>query len=408
MDYDSDIVICGGGLNGCTLALALSQAGMTVTIVDRLAAETRADPAFDGRSYALALASTRALGALGLWEGLAPTAGPILEVKASDGRAGEGPSPNFLHFHQADLGEGPLGHLVEDRHLRPALLAAISQAAGVTHLPEDEVTRQEATPGGVTVTLASGKNISARLLVGADGKFSATAGRAGIGYEVTDYDQDALVCAVAHEKPHQGIAHQFFMPGGPLAILPLAGNRSAIVWSEQRAKAQQLVAADDETFLQALRPCFGSFLGEISLAGQRSSYPLTRRIAKRTTGVRLVLVGDAAQSVHPIAGQGLNQGLRDVATLAQVLAEAKRRGEDIGAWDVLDRHRQWRSFDRSTLSLATDGFNRLFSNDNPLLRLGRDLGLAAAGALPGLRLKLMSEAAGLSGELPRLLQGRSV
>ena len=221
-----------------------------------------------------------------------------------------------------------------------------------------------------------------------------------------EYGQTALVCAVNHARPHEGIAHQFFMPAGPLAILPLPGNRASIVWSERTAKAEELAKGDDAAFLSALRPAFGDFLGEISLAGARGSYPLNLTMAKSTVADRVALIGDAAQGVHPIAGQGLNQGLRDVGTLAQVLADARRRGEDIGSPLVLERYRAWRSFDRAALALATDTFNRLFSNDNPLLRLGRDLGMAAVTAAPGLRRRFMREAAGLTGDVPRLLQGQ--
>jgi 2-octaprenyl-6-methoxyphenol hydroxylase len=213
---------------------------------------------------------------------------------------------------------------------------------------------------------------------------------------------------VAHEKPHGGVAHQFFMPGGPLAILPLTGNRASIVWSERRALAERIAALDDAGFLEALRPRFGDFLGQISLAGDRYSYPLALSMAAAIVRPRLALVGDAAQAVHPIAGQGLNQGLRDVATLAEVLAEARRRGEDIGAAQVLERHRRWRSFDRVALAAATDGFNRLFSNDNPLLRAGRDLGMGLVGRLPGLQRRFIREAAGLTGDVPRLLQGEAL
>ena len=223
-----------------------------------------------------------------------------------------------------------------------------------------------------------------------------------------DYGQTALVAAIAHEKPHEGIAHQFFMPPGPLAILPLPGNRSSIVWSERHADAKRLMAADDAAFLDHLRPRFGDFLGEISLAGQRYAYPLNLTIANAFVAERLALVGDAAHGVHPIAGQGLNLGLRDVGALAEVLAEAKRRGEDIAAADVLARYQSWRRFDTAALALATDGVNRLFSNDNPALRLVRDIGMGAVSAVPALRRAFMREAAGLTGDVPRLLQGRAL
>ncbi|NBC96921.1 MAG: 2-octaprenyl-6-methoxyphenyl hydroxylase [Deinococcus-Thermus bacterium] len=405
MGFDSDIVIVGGGLNGAALALACAKGGLASVVVDRLPAEVRSADRFDGRSYALSAASRRLLSALGLWDGLAADAQPMLEIKASDGRPGEGAAPFFLHFDHAELEEGPMGWMVEDRHLRRALLAAMEAEPLVDHRPGETVVAQDVAAHRVDVHLESGARIGAPLLVGADGKASGTAVRAGIGRTGRNYGQTALVCAVAHEMPHHGCAHQFFMPGGPLAILPLTGNRASIVWSERRALAQHVASLDDAGFLAALRPRFGDFLGAVELAGDRYSYPLALSLATRITGTRLALVGDAAQAVHPIAGQGLNQGLRDVGTLAEVLAAAHRRGEDVGSAPVLERHRRWRSFDRATLALATDGFNRLFSNDNPLLRLGRDLGMGAIGRLPGLRRRFMREAAGLSGDVPRLLRG---
>mgnify|MGYP006274078403 FL=1 len=408
MAQDSDIVIVGGGLNGSALALACARAGLTVTVVDRLTVDTRAEAGFDGRSYALALASQRLLSALGLWGELAPQAQPILDIKASDGRPGEGAAPFFLHFDHAEIEEGPMGFMVEDRFLRRALLAAIEAEAHITHRPGETVVAQEVDGAGARVRLASGAELSAALLVGADGKASGVAERAGIRRTGWDYGQTALVCAVEHDRPHAGCAHQFFMPGGPLAILPLKGNRSSIVWSEKRGLAEHIAALDDAGFLAELRPRFGDFLGDIRLAGDRYSYPLGLSLADRIVAERLALVGDAAQSIHPIAGQGLNQGLRDVAALAEVLAGALRRGEDIGAAPVLERHRQWRSFDRASLALATDAFNRLFSNDNPILRLGRDLGMGVVSHLPGLRRRFIREAAGLTGDVPRLLQGQPI
>ena len=229
--------------------------------------------------------------------------------------------------------------------------------------------------------------------------------RAGIKRTGWGYGQTAVVCAVKHEKPHGGIAHQFFMPGGPLAILPLTKDRSSIVWSETDAKAQALIAMSDDDFLAALRPAFGSFLGEISLIGARFSYPLGLTLANSFIADRMALIGDAAHGVHPIAGQGLNAGLRDVAALADVLERARARGEDIGGAQALGRYQQWRRFDTATLALATDTFNRLFSNDNPLLRAARDIGMGLVNSAPGLRRGFIREAAGLTGDLPRLMRG---
>jgi 2-octaprenyl-6-methoxyphenol hydroxylase len=405
MTYDSDILIVGGGLNGPLLALALARSGLTSTVIDAQPAERMAASGFDGRSYALALASVRLLRRLGLWDKLQDDAQPMLEIKVSDGRAGEGPlSPFHLHFDHAEIEEGPMGHMVEDRHLRQAVLAAIADHPLITRCNEETVVAQDIDAQGVTLTLASGKTLAGRVLVGADGRRSGTAERAGITRTGWDYGQTAMVCAIEHDLPHHGIAHQFFMPPGPLAILPLRGNRSSIVWSETHDNAAAFNALPEADYLAMLRPRFGDFLGEIRLAGARYTYPLNLTLANSFVAQRLALVGDAAHGVHPIAGQGLNAGLRDIAALAQVMSEARQRGEDIASELVLERYQQWRRFDTATLALATDLTNRLFASDNPLLRLGRDIGMGVVNALPGLRRGFIREAAGLTGDLPDLMR----
>lgn len=404
---DADILIVGGGLNGPCLALACAQAGMSSVVLDALPAVTRSDVGFDGRAYALALASVRMLRALGIWDEVGEFAQPILEIKASDGRAGEGAGPFFLHFDHAEIEEGPMGHMLEDRYLRRALLAAIEAEPLITHRASARVLSQD-TSSLAAVTLEGGEVLRGRLLIGADGRRSGVAERAGIKRTGWGYGQTALVCAVNHELPHNGIAHQFFMPGGPLAILPLPGNQSSIVWSESEPRAGALARASDDDFMTALRPVFGSFLGDISLSGQRFSYPLTLSLAQGFVAERLALVGDAAHGVHPISGQGLNLGLRDVCALAEVLADAKRRGEDFSRRDVLDRYQQWRRFDTAGTAITTDTVNRLFSNDNPILRSLRDVGMGVVNSIPDLRRRLIREAAGLNGDLPRLMQGRAL
>ncbi len=408
MKNASDILIVGGGLNGPALALALAQTGHSVTVVDSLTPDKLADEGFDGRGYALALASQRLLQQTGVWQHVGDNAQPMLEIKVTDGHAGHGPSPFFIHFDHAELEEGPMGYMVEDRFLRRAFLEAMEDAPGITLVSGRTVTAQAPDQTGVTVTLDDGGELRGQILVGSDGRRSGTAQRAGIKRTGWDYGQTALVCAIDHEKPHHGIAHQFFMPPGPLAILPLPGNRSSIVWSERTETAKAIHALGDAEYIQALRPRFGDFLGEISLAGKRFTYPLNLTIANSFIGDRLALVGDAAHGMHPIAGQGLNAGLRDVGALAEVITEATRRGEDIGSPLVMERYQQWRRFDTASLAAATDVFNRLFSNDNPLLRLGRDIGMGVAGTIPGLRRNFVREAAGLTGDLPRLLKGRAI
>ncbi|MHC9236097.1 FAD-dependent monooxygenase [Pseudooceanicola sp. 502str34] len=404
MEHDADILITGGGLNGPALALALVRAGFRVTLVDALPAQAQGADDFDGRSYALALASVRLLTAIGVWDKVGDKAQPMLDIKVTDGRAGEGPAPFWMHFDHREIEEGPMGQMLEDRYLRRAFAEAMEAAPGLTVLHGETVIAQDPGVDGVTVTLASGQSLSAKLLVGCDGRSSGTAARAGIKRTGWDYGQTALVCAIAHELPHEGVAHQFFMPPGPLAILPLPGNRSSIVWSERHGAAKAINALTDEDYLAVLRPRFGDFLGQISLAGKRFSYPLGLSLAQSFIAPRVALIGDAAHGMHPIAGQGLNAGLRDIGALAQVLDEAQQRGEDIGAETVLMRYQEWRRFDTATLAMATDLSNRLFSNDNPLLRLARDAGMGAINALPPLRRGFIREAAGLTGELPALMR----
>lgn len=409
MEHDADILIVGGGLNGPALGVALAQGGLRVAVIDARPAPARAEAGFDGRAYALAIASKRLLAVTGVWARLGEAVQPILKVKASDGRAGEGPAPFFLTFDAADLEEGPMGFMVEDRHLYAAFLATMAETPGLTLLSGETVVAQEVGVQGVTVTLASGRVLRGRVLIGCDGRSSGVAARAGVRRQGWGYGQTALVTAVHHEQDHQGVAQQYFMPAGPLAILPLAGgHHSSIVWSETDAAAAAIQGLDDAGYLAALRPRFGDFLGDIALAGARFTYPLSLTLAERFVLPRIALVGDAAHGVHPIAGQGLNLGLRDVGALAEVLILAARRGEDIGAIDVLERYERWRRFDSTTLALGMDGVNKLFSNDNPLLRLGRDLGLGVVNALPGVKRHFMRQAAGLQGELPKLLAGQVI
>jgi 2-octaprenyl-6-methoxyphenol hydroxylase len=402
-----DCIIVGGGLTGPALALALAGAGMRVAIIDARPASLRGEAGFDGRAYSLALASTRALSAIGVWPALTDDAQPILRIEA--GEPAKGGAASLLSFDAADLEDGPMGHMVEDRHLYRAFLAAMDASPGVTHLPGRQVTAQTVRPGRVAVTLSDGQTLDARLLVGCDGRTSGTASRAGIRRTGWDYGQTALVTALRHETHHDGVARQVFLRGGPLAMLPLKGGHlSSIVWSEDRARAEAIHALPDDAYLAAQPPVLSDHLGKFRLAGARFSYPLSLSLAEHFVADRLALVGDAAHGVHPVAGQGLNLGLRDMAALAEVLVDAARRGEDIGAPDVLMRYQRWRRSDATLLALGMDAVNRLFSNANPLLRAARGLGVAAVQQAPSLRRAFQREAAGVAGDLPRLLAGRSL
>ena len=407
MNQDHDVIIAGGGLNGPALALALAGAGLNVTVVDARPARARAHADFDGRSYALALASQRLMSMLGLWPQLAAHAQPMQAIRTSDGVPPAGQVPFFLGFEQGELDEGPMGFMIEDRHLYAAFLSAMEQAAPrIRLISATSVVDQQVTPEGVRVTLSDGRLLQARLLVGCDGRASPTAERAGIRRVGWGYGQTALVNALQLEGDHGGIAHQIFLPTGPLAILPLREGRVSIVWSETDANARAIADLGDEDYLDLLMARIGHVTGPASLAGSRFSYPLSLTLAESYVRPRLALVGDAAHGVHPIAGQGLNLGLRDVAALAEVLVDAARRGQDIGAIDVLEDYQRWRRFDATALALGMDGVNRVFSTANPLMRAVRGIGMRAIGALDAPRRRFIREAAGLSGDLPRLLAGR--
>ncbi len=400
-------MIVGGGLTGPSLALALADAGLSVALVDARPAPNRGQPDFDGRAYSLAIGSKRLLDMIGIWADVGSLAEPILRVEAGDG--GDGRAPFLLGFDSADLEEGPMGFMLEDRFLYAGLVGRMQAHSRVRLISGQVVTGQSIAADMAFVTLADGQNLSARVVIGCDGRSSGTAQRAGIQRTGWGYGQTALVCAVAHERPHHGVARQLFLPGGPLAMLPLkGGHHSSIVWSEQDALASRIADLPDTGYLAHVQHRLGTYLGQVELAGMRFSYPLSLSLATRFAAPRLALVGDAAHGVHPIAGQGLNLGLRDVGALAEVLVEAARRGENIGAGDVLARYERWRRSDATMLGLGMDVVNRLFSNDNAALRAARTLGLRAVASVPALRRAFQREAAGLSGDVPRLLAGRRI
>ena len=336
MNNDTDVIIVGGGLIGSALAIALSSIGFDVTVVDRQSNKLTKSQNFDGRAYALSHASIRMLKVLGIWNYFKENAQPILDIKVSDGRVGEGASDWFLHFDHQELEEGPMGHLIEDRYIREALKTDIEMSKQIKYIYNAEVISQNVKDTSVSLNLSDGQALRAQLLVGCDGRNSKIAQWSNISHVGWNYNQTALVCALSHEKQHFGVAHQFFNPAGPLAILPLKGNKSSIVWTETKDRAKHINDMCDEDYLNALSPVIGDFLGSINLVGDRFSYPLGLSLADSFIAKRTVLVGDSAHGIHPLAGQGLNLGLKDIAALTEVLALAKRRGENFSSKQVLE------------------------------------------------------------------------
>lgn len=401
---DCDALIVGGGLAGAASALSLADAGFGVILLDAGGATAEDAAEFDGRAYAVALASQRFWAAIGVWDRVAAEAEPMVDILVSDGKVDEGASPLFLHLDHRETDDGVYGYMVEDRHLRPAVLAAMDDHERVEQRA-GRVTTVDYGPGRAVASLADGGTIHASVVIACDGRDSPLGAAAGIRRMSRRYQQNGLVCAVGHEKPHHGVAHEMFLPSGPFAILPLRGDRSSLVWTETNAEAARIHALDDGAYLVELQRRFGDFLGKITLEGRRWTYPLHLSLAHEYVKPRLALLGDAAHAVHPIAGQGLNLGVRDAAALAEVLCEAAGRGEDIGGLDVLRRYQNWRRFDSTSFALGMDALNILFSNDSGPIRLIRDLGMAAVNKAPKLKTVFMKMASGVSGETPKLMRG---
>lgn len=434
-DLFTDVLIVGGGMVGQTLAVALGGAGLSVVLIDRADPATFLDAGFDGRVSAIAAGSRAVLDTLGVWQGMAAQAEPILDIRVTEEN-----SPLFIHFdHGAVAREGlrnrlwrrlrpgqsagdshdghpsqPFGHIVENRAIRTALLARIAALPSITIIAPADVADVTNEPARAIATLKDGRRIATTLVVGAEGRESMLRQTRGIMATRWSYGQTAIVCTVAHDLPHGGVAHERFLPVGPFAILPMTDDsdarghlvhRSSLVWVERSELAPAMIKLGAADFDAEIARRFGDFLGRVTAIGPRWSYPLGLMHAERYVDERMVLIGDAAHSIHPLAGQGLNLGIRDVAALAEVLVDARRLGLDIGFGEVLTRYERWRRTDNVVLAAVTDSLNRLFSNQIPPLRLARDLGLAAVNRVPLLKRFFMRHAMGLVGDLPRLVKG---
>jgi 2-octaprenyl-6-methoxyphenol hydroxylase len=398
METRAEVAIVGGGLVGLTLAVALARGGVEAVVVDRAPPATMLAPEHDGRASAIAFATVRLLDGIGAWARIAESQ-PILDIRVSDGD-----SLLCLHYDHRELAGAPFGHMVENRLLRHALEQSAAEA-GIQRVTAS-VARIESDAFESRIHLDDGGVVRTPMTVAADGARSKVRELAGISSRGWSYGQTGIVLTVAHEVPHGGIAHERFLPAGPFAILPLPGNRSSLVWTERADLAPAILALDDARFREELTARFGSFLGHLEPEGRRWSYPLGLHQAASYTAPRLAVAGDAAHQIHPIAGQGLNLGLRDAAALAEVIVDARCLGLDIGGGGVLARYQRWRRFDALTLAVVTDGLNRLFSNDVAPLRMARDAGLAVVDRIPALKRLFVSHARGTVGKLPKLLAGQ--
>jgi 2-octaprenyl-6-methoxyphenol hydroxylase len=408
MADDAELLIAGGGLNGLALGIACAGAGLETILVDRQDLDATVAETFDGRASAIAYGSKLVLEAIGVWQGVAAEAEPIREIRVADDD-----SPLFLHYDHRDLADGtegdtPLGYIVENRVLRRALLARARALPALTLTFPRAVTSAVATPTGMVATLGDGAARRIRLAAAADGKNSPLRRAAHINTVEWAYPQIGIVTTVKHQRPHAGIAVEHFLPAGPFAILPMTEQRSSLVWTEAASLAPRLVALPDPEFTAELRARFGDFLGHVEPVGPRFTYPLSLMQAETYVAPRLALIGEAAHVVHPIAGQGLNVGIRDVAALAETIVDARRLGLDIGADSVLERYQRWRRLDAVVLAGVTDGLNRLFSNTVPPLKWARDLGLAAVNRMPPVKRLLMQHAMGILGDRPRLARGEAL
>lgn len=396
-----DIAIVGGGMVGLMFAVAAAHEGLSVAVIEKTDMPSQLEPAFDGRVSAIALGSKNIFAALGVWDAMKNEAEPIRDIRVSDGAM-----PLFLHYDHHEVGSNPFGYIVENRYIRHALIQAVHAQPRIRLLERAQLQAFTADSAGCALQV-DGRALRCRLLVGADGKQSQLRRMAGIGALEWNYKQTAIVCTIGHELPHVGLAQERFLPAGAFAVLPMTGNRSSLVWVEPADRAGIYLALPEDEFIQEIKERVGDYLGRISVLGKRFSYPLSVMHAKTYIAPRLALIGDAAHGIHPLAGQGVNLGFRDVAVLAELVGERFRLGLDIGSPDVLAHYQQWRRFDNMTMLAVTDGLNRLFVNDIQPLRLARGLGLWAVGKMPPLKRFFMKHAMGMVGDVPKLAQNQA-
>jgi 2-octaprenyl-6-methoxyphenol hydroxylase len=403
----TDVIIGGGGMVGLSLAIALAKGGLDVVVADPVPQSAATDAKFDGRVCALSYASVRMFQALGIWPHLEKDAQPINDILVTDSRLNGAPSPFSLHFDAAEAHAAALGHIVENRHTRSGLFAVANALPNLRLVAPAALTDLKLEGSGIVATLATGETVKAKLAIAADGRESPMRELMGLGVVSWSYAQWGIVATVEHEKPHNGVAYEHFLPAGPFAILPMTGNRSSLVWTERDSIAPLMMQLDAQGFDAQIARRFGSHLGKAKAAGPRWSYPLNFHLARGYVKPRFALAGDSAHGIHPIAGQGFNLGLKDAAALSEIILDAARLGLDIGSLAVLKKYERWRRFDSLVMSFAMDGLNRLFSNDIAPLRVLRDVGMGIVDAVGPARRFFMRHAGGDVGKLPRLMKGEA-
>lgn len=397
MSKQTDVLIIGGGMAGLSMAIALAKLGLDVTLVEKTPFQTQHLPAFDGRVSAIAQGSKRMLDRLGVWAAMEPHAEPIWDIRVSDGN-----SPFVLHYDHQEVGTDAFGWIVENRHTRKAL-CGVAREFDNLQIVQASIASLQQSEDGCEVELDDGSVYHAKLLIGADSKFSKTRELAGIAVHETKYKQTAIVCTIKHEKPHHGLAQERFLPRGPFAVLPMQANRSSLVWVEPAKFAGDYARLNPQDLVAEITQRVGDYLGNLEVEGDVFTYPLSLSLSESFTAGRTALIGDAAHAIHPIAGQGINLGFRDVAVLAELIEAQQVAGLDIAAPSVMAAYAKWRRSDTIAMAMATDGLNRLFSNKILPLSLARGLGLFAVSKLPSLKRQFMRHAMGVSGDLPVLM-----
>ena len=404
MKTDFDIIVIGGGINGQVMSLAAAHAGFSVALIDQRKFIEDSLREFDGRAYAIAFSSVQMMKNLNFWKTIEETAQPIFNIKVSHGTIERGPASATLQFDNADIDESPMAQMLEDRFLRHFLNIEIKKNAHISFLEQRKVIDLIDFKQQKKLTLDNNSQLQAALIVASDGIDSPSAKAIGIKKTGWKYQQLGLVCAVAHENSSDNTAYQYFLPEGPLAILPIKDNIASIVWTENIQNASTISKMNDEEYLNVLHDRFGDFLGQIKLTGKRFSFPLKLSISEKYVSDNFAVIGDAAHGYHPIAGQGLNAGMRDIAALLDVISSARDRGEDFSSINILNRYQEWRRFDNQILGFATDNLNKTFSTYDPLFGSLKNLGMKMIEKSNYAKRAFMRQAAGLNGDLPKLMR----